>query len=377
MNRLIVLVVILAFFKTEAQPSVLNIADSLYVNGNFSEAIKTYKLYGDMDDISSKLARSYQAIGNYDKALDHYQKGIKVFPDNALLKYEYAKLLSKTKNYQTASSVFKQLIALDSLHPNYHYELGLVYEKLGDSLMHSEYKKSFQLDSGHQKAIFKLAKRQIQIRNYDSTTYYLNVGLKTFENNGALINLKAQNYYFQKDYKKATIWFEKLLGLGEDSQFVHEKLSYCYSQISEVHKAIEQQKLAIAKEPRNSKNLYILGELYTRIDDYKQGEHYIKKSIELVDLPLDYEYMKLGTIQNHQNKYKEAIQSFQSALKENPDNHYVAFYLVFTQDKYYKDVDSKIKLYENFIAKYPKNPFLFKVKSRLSELKEEKFMNLD
>jgi len=170
---------------------------------------------------------------------------------------------------------------------------------------------------------------------------------------------------------------KKLLNLGEDSQFVHEKLSYCYSQFSEVEKAIQQQKLAVAKEPRNSENLFILGQLFTRMSNYEQAEFYISKAIELVDVPLDKEFMTLGTIQNHRKNHQAAIQSFKRALKENPNNIYAAFYLVYTKDDYYKDVDTKIKLYEDFMAKYPENPFLFKAKSRLSELRQEKFMKTD
>ncbi|OBX23083.1 MULTISPECIES: tetratricopeptide repeat protein [Bizionia] len=377
MNRFLALIFILICFKTEAQTSVLNVADSLYVNGNYSEAIKAYESYDNLDDVAYKLAKSNQAIGNYDEALKYLNSSIKAFPHDALVKYDYAKLLSKTKNYQTAVSIFKQLIATDSLHPNYHYELGLVYEQLRDSSARNEFKTSFLLDNGHQKAIFKLAKRHLQKREFDSVDYYTDIGLKTYAYNAKLMSLKAQNYYWKKDYKAASLWFEKLLNLGEDSQFVHEKLSYCYSQFSEVEKAIEQQKLAVAKEPRNSENVYILGQLFTRMSNYEQAELYISKAIELVDLPLDSEYMTLGTIQNHRKNHQAAIQSFERALKENPNNIYAAFYLVYTKDDYYKDVDTKIKLYEDFMAKYPENPFLFKAKSRLSELKQEKFMNTD
>ncbi|SFN41276.1 Tfp pilus assembly protein PilF [Bizionia echini] len=377
MTRFIALISILVSFKTEAQTSVLNVADSLFVNGNYSEAIKAYESYNNLNDVAYMLAKSYQAIGNYDKALQHLESSINAFSNDALVKYDYAKLLSKTKNYQTAAATFKQLIATDSLNPNYHYELGLVYEQLRDSLSRNEFKTSFLLDKGHQKAIFKLAKRHLQKREFDSVDYYTDIGLKTYENNAELISLKAQNYYWKNDYQTASKWFEKLLVLGEDSQFVHEKLSYCYSEMSEVEKAIEQQKLAVAKEPRNFDNLFILGQLYTRMSNYEQAELYISKAIELVDLPLDKEFMTLGTIQNHRKNHQAAIQSFERALKENPNNIYAAFYLVYTKDDYYKDVDTKIKLYEDFVAKYPENPFLFKAKSRLSELKQEKFMNTD
>lgn len=123
--------------------------------------------------------------------------------------------------------------------------------------------------------------------------------------------------------------------------------------------------------------MYVLGQLFTRISNYEQAEYYISKAIQLVNLPLDSEYVTLGTIQNHQKKHEAAINSFEKALVENPENSFAAFFLLYTKDEYYKNVDAKIKLYEGFIMKYPNNTFLYKAKSRLSELIQEKFMNTD
>ena len=53
------------------------------------------------------------------------------------------------------------------------------------------------------------------------------------------------------------------------------------------------------------------------------------------------------------------------------------FFLVYTKDKYHEDVDAKIKLYENFIAKYPKSMFKGIAAMRITELKKEKFLKTD
>lgn len=42
---------LLILFKTEAQTSVLNIADSLYANGNYSKAIAQYQLYKNQPEV--------------------------------------------------------------------------------------------------------------------------------------------------------------------------------------------------------------------------------------------------------------------------------------------------------------------------------------
>ena len=377
MNKYFTIILIISFFKTEAQTSVLNIADSLFANGNYSKAIETYKTYDSLQVVYDKIASAYLAVGNYDKALTYYKKCIISNPENILVKFQYAKLLSKTKNFEEAKSVFHQLIVIDSLNPTYHYELGLVYENLHDSLDIYTFKRTFLLDKTHQKAIYKIAKHYLQKRKHDSVKKYLDIGLNSYENNVELISLKAQNNYWQKKYLESSFYFEKLISLGENSQFIYEKLSYCYSELSEIHKAITHQKLAINFEPQNATNIYILGTLYERISDYKNAENCIKQSLEIQDIPLDSEYRKLGTILNQQKKYKEAINAFNHALQEKPNDPITSFYLIYTKDKYYQDVDMRIVLYQNYKKEYPNSPMLPIVKKRLSELQQEKFLKTD
>ncbi|WP_255572905.1 tetratricopeptide repeat protein [Hanstruepera marina] len=302
MNRFLIVIFILFCFKTEAQTSVLIVADSLFANGNYSKAIETYKTYNNREEVYHKMAKAYKAIGNYDQALLYYENSIKAYPDNILVKYEYAKLLSKTKKFEKASSVFNQLIVIDSLNPNYHYELGLILETQQDSLSIVEYKKSFQLDSEHQKAIYKVAKYMLQKRKHDSVDYYLDFGLKTYENNLELISLKAQNYYWQHEYEEAIFYFEKLIILGESSQFIHEKLSFSYSEAYQPEKSIEHILIALKYDPKNTTNLFILGQLYEDVKNYTLAEQYYKIAIAIDDVPLDYEYSRLGRVLNFQKK---------------------------------------------------------------------------
>src|SRR5690606_24612929 len=100
-------------------------------------------------------------------------------------------------------------------------------------------------------------------------------------------------------------------------------------------------------------------------------------ALELMDQPLDAEYTSLALIFNKQKKYKDGIESLQKALKENPSNFSAQFYLVAAKEKYYADYDSKIKVYEVFLEKYPKRPYVLFAERRLKELKEEQFMKQD
>ena len=368
------LIFLVVLFKTEAQTSVLNIADSLYVYGNYSKAIDYYKQHKNQSEVYDKIAEAYMAIGNYDNALAHYKLGVEAKPKDALLKYDYAKLLYKTKNYKDAAVIFNALVYEDYKNPNYHYELGLALEQINDSAAINRFYNAIELDSTHQKAIYSFAKHYLKTGKNSLVDKYADMGLSTYPNNKELISLKAQNYYVRKQYGYAIVWFEKLLDLNESSQFIHEKLSYAYTRVFEYEKAIEQLLEALKYDNQNSSNLYILGTLYEKIDDFEKAEMYIAKALEIKDVLLDEEYMALGFVLNRQKKHKEAIEAYQKAVKENPNSDRANFYLVYTKDQYYRDVDARINLYEGFKKKFPKSVFISMANHRLKELKNEKFL---
>lgn len=108
---------ILYAVSLQAQESVLR-GDSLYRHGNYSKAITQYLTYDHPNDVFEKIANAYFALGNYDEALHYYDLALSAFPDDAHLKYDYAKLLSRTKKLKDAAVLFSELVSLDYNNPN-------------------------------------------------------------------------------------------------------------------------------------------------------------------------------------------------------------------------------------------------------------------
>ncbi|WP_411893293.1 tetratricopeptide repeat protein [Winogradskyella sp. A2] len=352
--------------------------DDLYALGNYSKAIEAYMSEDfSQDPVYDKIAKAYIAIGNYGEGLNNYQKAIKANPENSLLQFEYAKLLTRTKKYDKAEQLLQNLLVADSLNPNFHYELGLVLEKQNDSSAIKAFINTFELDQTHQKAIFKIAKRHIVKRKFELAHSFIDKGLENYESNIELISLKAQAYYYQEYYTHSVVWFNKLLDLGEKSEFIHEKLSLSYSQNSDYEDAIFHRKEALKYNPYNADAIFVIGTYYERLSNYEKAEEYYKKSLLLKDVSLSNEYLRLGRILNRQKKYDEAIKAFQNAIKEDPTDIMAEFFLIRTKDEYYADVDTKISLYQTFIEKHKDNPFVNFAEERLKELKQEKFLQQD
>jgi tetratricopeptide (TPR) repeat protein len=352
-------------------------ADALYATGNYTKAIESYKSLDEIETVYDKIAKAYIAIGNYGEAAPYYEKAIEAHPEDALLKYDYAKLLSKTKHYKEANTLFKNLIESDSLNPNYHYELGIVLEKQNDSTALTEYLKTFDLDLTHQKAIFKIAKHNIIKRNFELAHRLVDKGLESYTDNVELISLKAQAYYYQEYYTHAVVWFNKLIDLGETSEFIHEKLSLSYAQNFDYDNAIYHRKQALKFNPSDANAIYVIGTYYQSLSDYEKAEEYIEQALKLMDRSLSDEYQRLGTIYNRQKNYEKAIKAFQKSLKEDPSNIMSEFFIIRTKDEFYADLDTKINMYETYIENNDKSPFISFAEGRLKELKQEKFLQND
>jgi tetratricopeptide (TPR) repeat protein len=151
-------------------------------------------------------------------------------------------------------------------------------------------------------------------------------------------------------------------------------MSRIHAEHSDYDLAIEQEKLVLKYNPYSAESMFTIGRYYNRLKDYKNAETYLKQYLAVKDVPLDYEYQLLGTVLNRQDKNKEAIEAFQNSIKENPNNISSEFYIISTKDKYYADLDTKIKMYEDFRDKYPDTYYSTFASKRIKELKEEKFL---
>ena len=119
----------------KGQSANSSVADSLYLLGNYTEAINLYAKVGD-ENASLQIARAYNAIGNREKAILQYQSILLKNSTNTLASFELGKLYDKTKNYEEAIGLFQSLTA-DSQNPEFYYYLGKsLQSNLGLSLIH-------------------------------------------------------------------------------------------------------------------------------------------------------------------------------------------------------------------------------------------------
>jgi tetratricopeptide (TPR) repeat protein len=75
------------------------------------------------------LGNSLDKLGKTDEAISTFKKALETLPDNALIHFNLAAMLSNTGAFDEARSHLKTAVQLDPKHASSHYALGQIYYK--------------------------------------------------------------------------------------------------------------------------------------------------------------------------------------------------------------------------------------------------------
>ncbi len=356
-----------------AQSLVLKVADSLYAIGDYTKAINYYA-EANTENSGLQIARAYNAIGNFDKAIAQYKNVVEKHPDWQIANFELGKLLLKAKEYNEARKLFSQLAGPTNKNPEYHYYLGEAYLELEQPASAlTAYKKAVKSDSTHLRSLFRLGKYFTIKLERDQALKYVDKGLRFYENDVSLINLKALIYYNDNQYKMAIPWLQKILEFDETKPYVYEKLAYCYYKNGEFEKAKETYRILIGIDDQNSDTYFGMAEALRKNKQRDSAEIYIRKAMD-VQRPIFAEgYSSLASLARERNDLKSALTYYKQAYKETPSDELLYFNICTVSDQLYKDPKTKLEYYGNFIKKFgTKIPYASKMAAkRVKELKEE------
>jgi len=360
---------------SQAQTSALAVADSLYAVGDYSEAIKTLEsTEPKTEQVHLKLARAFQAKGNLNEAGEQYEIVLKKNPKRVLTQLDHGKLLVKIGELNKADSIFSRLGKDYPKNPGFQYQLGLIKEKQQDSTAVIYFKNTIQLEPTHQDALFQLAKDELQRREYGMAINYSLMGLMANPENASLRSILAQSYYNQKLYDKAIPEFEKILELGQGNEFVHSRLGFSYYQRTDFLNAIDHYKNALNFEDKNSDTHYNLGKLYAITGDLEKSEIHLLMAILIKKQPVDSEFLSLGLTYKLQKDHKKALEYFNSALEENPENERALYERAIAADNYFKDLETRINYYVSYLNKFEEKgnkDLIYLAKTRLKDLRKD------
>lgn len=374
MKKLAFILFCIVTLKSRAQSSALAIADSLYRIGDYTKAINVYAKV-NTPNANLQIARAYNVVRNYDKAMLQYEALVERDPKAQLARFELGKIYAKTRKSVKAQQLFEVLVSEYPNNPEYFYYLGSAYADL-DSIPKSVqlFKSAIARDSTHLRSIYEVAKYYVSEQELDSVVKYADKGLNFYENDVAIINLKALALYNNDEFKAAIPLFEKMVALGETTKFyIFERLGNAYFKTEDLDNAIGNYKKSLFLDSENARVLFSLGNTFWKQQKLDSATVYIQQSIDVQLVVLDQEYQALGRLASEQKDYKTALKYYKLAHEEDPSNNIYYYQICVIADQYYKDPKVKLKYYEQLLEKYSNqnNYFTNFTERRISELKEE------
>ena len=126
MKKKILIVMLCAIVKVEAQTSTFAVSDSLFAKGRYKFALSELDKKEDSFLSNYKKAVIYESIDNYKKATYFLEKAI-TFKDDEKAKLKLAKNYRALKQSKKAIQIYEKILAKDSLNLILKYQLGKLY----------------------------------------------------------------------------------------------------------------------------------------------------------------------------------------------------------------------------------------------------------
>lgn len=175
---------------------------------------------------------------------------------------------------------------------------------------------------------------------------YINKAIELDPKNGQLYGAKAETYMEMNNFKSALKNYLKALelGYGVDDTYYNFQISFCYSKLGDIDKAIEYANRVIFLDKTSGVGYYRKGFAYFWVQDFKRAKEAFlqaeEKKYDRADM-----YARMSVIYNVESDFEKAIYYAQKAIKTDKTEYdgYVAMTDIYAHQRKYKDALKWIK----------------------------------
>ncbi len=265
------------------------------------------------------------ALEDYDEALKHFEKCIKIEAKNPVPYYELAKINAENGNYDIAIEKIKKACKLAPKNRWYILTYAeVLFSKQDFASAASKYKKLIALEPGNEELYFILADTYIYSNDFRNAISVYN-DLERYKGADKLLSMQKHKLYRQlNDIKGAIKELKSILSYTPDDIDVMEILSELYLLNDEKEKAFELFKKIAIVSPKNGRVNLTLADYYREKGDNKKSYEQLKLAFESPTLNIDTKIRILVSyyqlISNNSEMAEQAYELANIMLKINPNN---------------------------------------------------------
>ena len=233
-------------------------------------------------------------------------------------------ILCKNDEADNAKEIFDKILEKDKNNYLALYNCGLVllnnnrYDEAKEYMI-----KCLEIDPEFDKAKICLANIYINEKSYDEAIKYYDQILEKENNNEMCLFNKAYSLYMKQNYSESLKLYEEIIKNNNENLQAKMGLGLCYYQLKEYDKAIEQFDLILEKEPQNFDCLYNKAIcLYSK--NNKEDKDDCNEILKNINKKIKKPFISLsqGIIYLKEKKYNSGIKKFVDALSKEEDNIY-------------------------------------------------------
>ncbi len=260
------------------------------------------------------LARAYQVLGELDMVSTHYQKSKSLGYSRAeqgqkamrVKFYNQGITAYKGGQYEEAIESFQKAIKEDPKNARFHFNLGLAYGKSKQTVNATEsLERAISLDSKYGKAHLALGNLNYNAGKLDVAAENYESAIRNGINDSEMLYILGNTYFYIENYDKAITMYKKASEKKpNDSDYIYN-LGMAYIKSGKFNTAITKFEETINIDPKYVQAYYNIGLCYKDLEQYQKG---LEVGEKLLKVDPDYAkgYLLMAVIYNKmQDSYNE------------------------------------------------------------------------
>jgi len=334
---------------------------------NYDEALKHFKRCIKIDQKNPTPFYESSAInageGRYDVAVDQIKTAIKLDPKNRWYLLLYAEILFETQNFVNSAIQYKKLIALEPGNEELYFNLSEVYiyaNKLRKAIkVYDDLEKYKGIDKNLSLHKHKLYR---ELNDISGAINELNSILKQFPEDIEVMEKLPELYLLNNDKEKAFEVFKKLSLISSNNGRIHLTLADYYRENGENEKSYAELKLAFKSTKLNiDTKVRILISYYQLIavNEEMKIQAYELAEILIKTHPGDLKARAVfADILYTDNQYQEAKEQYLIVLEKDKSKSQVWGQVLFIQAEQ-NDFEGMLKVSADALEYFPADPLFY------------------
>ena len=252
---------------------------------------------------------SRQNVGNYDGAIEDYNKGLEFNPENRQLLFNKAIAQMQLEKYDDAAQDIELLVKYHSKYTKAYMLRSSMHLELKDTLAAiADIETALTLDKYYAPLYDQRAILSLYQEKYQSALTDLNEAIRLEPKNVAYYVRRGLTRYYLDDLRGAMSDYDIVVSMDEDNRIARFNRGLLRAQVGDDNNAIKDFDVVIQQEPDNLMALYNRGLLREQIGDYKGALTDISKVLE--------EYPNFATGYYIRSEVKKKLRDMQGAEKD-------------------------------------------------------------